>query len=64
MLLLLTNEMLAVDCLQVEDTVLVLFTKKMFRWNTTDFLYFRLSVFVFINVGQFLAFPFLKKVLS
>jgi hypothetical protein len=49
---------------QVEDTVLVLFTKKMFRWNTTDFLYFRLSVFVFINVGQFLAFPFLKKVQS
>jgi hypothetical protein len=49
---------------QVEDTVLVLFTKKMFRWNTTDFLYFRLSVFVFINVGQFLAFPFLKKVPS
>jgi hypothetical protein len=44
--------------------VLVLFTKKMFRWNTTDFLYFRLSVFVFINVGQFLAFPFLKKVTS
>jgi hypothetical protein len=42
--------------------VLVLYTKDRFGWDTGTFLYFRLAVFLAINIGQFIIFPVMKKV--
>jgi hypothetical protein len=42
--------------------VLVLYTKERFGWDTSRYLYFRLAVFLAINIGQFLIFPVMKKV--